>query len=163
MTSARINWTVDAKSDLDALTVRHSEIGFLAKVRESAGSLWQAVGAGSGAEIWQRQDGAPPNTVALTDEANISTDAALGNVFTVTLAGNRTLDNPTNMKNGEWYTWIVTQDGTGSRTLAYGNKFLFPGGAPTASTAANAIDVIHARYDSGEDKLYAEMTKAYAA
>jgi len=81
--------------------------------------------------------------VGLTDAANIATNAALSNNFTVTLAGNRTLDNPTNVVAGRTYTWVVTQDGTGSRTLAYGTAFDFPGGtAPTLSTAANSVDMV---------------------
>ena len=36
---------------------------------------------------------------------------------------------------------FITQDGTGSRTLAFDAAYKFPGGtAPTLSTAANAID-----------------------
>lgn len=81
--------------------------------------------------------------VALTDGANIATNAALGNIFTVTLGGNRTLDNPTNLVAGRTYAWIVTQDGTGGRTLAYGSFFDFPGGtAPTLSTGAADVDLI---------------------
>ena len=62
---------------------------------------------------------------------------------TVTLGGNRTLDNPTNLVAGRTYVWVVTQDGTGSRTLAYGSNFDFPGGtAPTLSTGADDVDLI---------------------
>jgi hypothetical protein len=81
--------------------------------------------------------------VALTDGANIATDAALGNVFTVTLGGNRTLDNPTNLVAGRTYVWVITQDGAGGRTLAYGSYFDFPGGtAPTLSTGINDVDLL---------------------
>lgn len=98
--------------------------------------------------------------VPITDAASITTDASLGNIFTVTLAGNRTLANPTNLKSGQRYSWIVTQDGTGSRTLAYGSLFKFPGGAPTATTTAAGIDVIDGFYDG--TALRVVMTKAYA-
>ncbi len=80
--------------------------------------------------------------VALTDGANIATNAFLGNVFTVTLAGNRTLDFPSNVAAGMTFHWIITQDGTGSRTL---NTAAFDWGlegAPTLSTGAGKIDVI---------------------
>jgi hypothetical protein len=80
---------------------------------------------------------------ALSDGASIATDASLSNVFTVTLGGNRALANPTNLVAGRVYTWIVTQDVTGSRTLSYGSYFNFPGGtAPTLTTDANAVDFI---------------------
>jgi len=79
----------------------------------------------------------------LTDAATISTDASLGNVFTVTLGGNRTLGAPTNLVAGATYIWRITQDGSGSRTLAYNAVFKWPSGAaPTLTTTAGAIDII---------------------
>ena len=88
------------------------------------------------------------SAVALTDAANIATDASLGNIFTVTLAGNRTLSNPTNLVSGGVYRWVVTQDATGSRTLAYGTMFKWPGGsAPVLTTTANAVDTIEAVFN----------------
>lgn len=79
----------------------------------------------------------------VTDAATVATNAALGNTFTVTLGGNRTLGNPTNVVAGGTYQWIVTQDGTGSRTLAYASNFKWPGGtAPTLTTTAAAVDVL---------------------
>ena len=79
----------------------------------------------------------------LTDGANISVDLAASNNFTVTLAGNRTLDNPTNIVAGQSGSIFIVQDGTGSRTLAYGSYYDFAGGtAPTLSTAASAVDRI---------------------
>ena len=37
----------------------------------------------------------------------------------------------------------MTQDGTGSRTMAFGSNWKFPGGtAPTLTTAASSVDVI---------------------
>tara|TARA_R110000764_G_scaffold52333_1_gene114141 strand:- start:71 stop:1216 length:1146 start_codon:yes stop_codon:yes gene_type:complete len=80
---------------------------------------------------------------ALSDGANISVDLSTNNHFSVTLGGNRTLDNPTNIVAGTSGSFFITQDGTGSRTLAYGSHFDFAGGtAPTLSTAASAVDRI---------------------
>ena len=51
--------------------------------------------------------------------------------------------NPTNIVAGQSGVFIITQDGTGSRTLAYGSYYKFPGGtAPTLTTTASAVDVI---------------------
>ena len=82
--------------------------------------------------------------VALTDGATIAVDMSLGNNFSVTLAGNRTLGDPTNVTAGQSGVIVVTQDGTGSRTLAYaGTKYKFAGGtAPTLTTTAAAVDVL---------------------
>jgi hypothetical protein len=80
---------------------------------------------------------------ALTDGATITPDFAAGNNFSVTLGGNRTLANPSNLTAGQSGSIFITQDGTGSRTLAYGTQYDFIGGtAPTLSTAANSVDRI---------------------
>lgn len=78
---------------------------------------------------------------ALTDGATITPDFADSNNFSVTLAGNRTLANPSNIVAGQSGSIFISQDGTGSRTLAYGSYWDFAGGtAPTLSTAASAVD-----------------------
>lgn len=78
---------------------------------------------------------------ALTDGATITPDFATSNNFSVTLGGNRTLANPTNLTAGQSGSIFITQDGTGSRTLAYGSFWDFAGGtAPVLSTAANSVD-----------------------
>ena len=79
----------------------------------------------------------------LTDGATITPDLADSNNFSVTLGGNRTLANPTNTVAGQSGSIFITQDGTGSRTLAYGTNYDFAGGtAPTLSTTAGAVDRI---------------------
>jgi hypothetical protein len=80
---------------------------------------------------------------ALTDGATITPDFAVANNFSVTLGGNRTLANPTNLTAGQSGCIWITQDGTGSRTLAYGTQWDFTGGtAPTLTTTANARDCL---------------------
>jgi hypothetical protein len=79
----------------------------------------------------------------LTDGATVTPDMADSNNFTLTLGGNRTLANPTNLTAGQSGSIFIVQDGTGSRTLAYGNQYDFIGGtAPTLSTAASSVDRI---------------------
>jgi hypothetical protein len=91
-----------------------------------------------------------PAVSALSDGANIATDASLGNVFTVTIAGNRTMSAPSNAAAGQCIRYHVTQDGTGSRTLTWNAAFDFGAtGAPTLSTGAGKMDVIGFEYDSG--------------
>ena len=81
--------------------------------------------------------------VSLSDGANISVDFNAGQNFAVQLAGNRTIDNPTNCVPGQTGSIFIIQDGTGSRTLSYGTNYKFPGGtAPTLSTGASACDRI---------------------
>jgi hypothetical protein len=80
---------------------------------------------------------------ALTDGATITADFAAANNFSVTLGGSRTLANPSNQTAGQSGCIWITQDGTGSRTLAYGSQWDFTGGtAPTLSTAAASVDCL---------------------
>lgn len=79
----------------------------------------------------------------LTDGATITPDFSASNNFSVTLGGNRTLANPSNIVAGQSGVIFISQDGTGSRTLSYGSYWDFPGGtAPTLTTTASAVDLI---------------------
>lgn len=79
----------------------------------------------------------------LTDGATITPDFAASNNYTVTLAGNRTLANPSNLTAGQSGSIFIVQDGTGSRTLSFGSYWDFAGAsAPTLTTDASAVDRI---------------------
>ena len=94
---------------------------------------------------------------ALTDGATITPDFNTANNFSVTLGGNRTLANPTNLTAGQSGVITVTQDATGSRTLAFGSQWKFPGGtAPTLTTTAAAVDVI-AYYAESSTRITARV------
>ena len=81
--------------------------------------------------------------VSLTDGTSIAVDFNAGQNFAVQLAGNRTLESPTNCVAGQTGSIFVIQDGTGGRTLSYGTNWKFAGGtAPTLSTAISAVDRI---------------------
>lgn len=99
--------------------------------------------------------------VALTYAATITPDRAAGRVFTVTLTGNVTLANPTNLNPGESIDVVITQDGTGSRLLsAVGSLWKFPGGTKTLSTPAGSVDCIKGVYDG--TRILANLSLAYA-
>jgi hypothetical protein len=126
--------------DADAAAQRTTlGLGTIATFNEGTASEYRANTAGkalSTDKVWSAAD-----LVTLTDAATVAVDLSTGFNFVVTLAGNRTLGNPTNTKNGQTGVIKVIQDATGSRTLAYGTNYKFAGGtAPTLSTAANAID-----------------------
>jgi hypothetical protein len=83
----------------------------------------------------------PGNISTLSDVATIATDLSVNSTFTVTLGGNRTMANPTNLIPGQTGSIFIVQDGTGSRTLAWGSYWNFINGtAPTLSTNANSVD-----------------------
>jgi len=92
----------------------------------------------------QTWTGAQRGTItALTDAATIAVDFDSSNNFSVTLGGNRTLGQPSNQTAGQSGSIFITQDGTGSRTLAYHADWKWAGGtAPTLTTTAAAVDRI---------------------
>ena len=100
--------------------------------------------------------------MVLADAATVTIDGDTGFNFNLTLGGNRTLANPTNMKPGQSGRIRIKQDATGSRTLVFGANWLFPGGTdPVLSTAANAIDVI-AYFVNAANEIEASAIKAMA-
>lgn len=100
--------------------------------------------------------------VVLTPGTNVATDMSAGFNFSLAMGGNYTLDNPTNTKNGQTGAIVFTQDGTGSRTLAYGANWKFAGGAdPVLSTAASAVDVLFYQVISSS-LIYGTLVKALA-
>ena len=88
----------------------------------------------------------------------ITPDASSGTVHKMTLTGNVTINSLANAATGSNATLIITQDGTGSRTLTSTMKFA--GGSKTLSTTASNIDVITVFYD-GTNYL-ASLVKGFA-
>lgn len=90
----------------------------------------------------------------LTDAATIAVDASLGNDFTVTLGGNRTLGNPTNSVNGQKILFAIRQDGAGNRTLTLGADYRLGTDitSVTLSTAAGKTDYLGVRYNGTDSK-----------
>jgi hypothetical protein len=101
--------------------------------------------------------------VALTPGTNVSVDLSTGFNFTLAMGGNYTLDNPTNLKAGQTGVIEITQDGTGTRTLAYGTAWKFAGGTdPVLSTAASTKDLLFYQVLANETDVYANLVKAIA-
>ena len=123
--AARTTLGLGTVSTLDEMTTAQ----YLANTADKAVSTDQAWAAGA--------------EVALTDAATVALDMSTFINGGFTIGGNRTLGNPTNPKVGQ-SGWIrITQDGTGSRALAYGSNWEFANGsAPALSTAAGTKDVL---------------------
>jgi|TARA_A100000171_G_scaffold52742_1_gene72733 hypothetical protein len=80
-----------------------------------------------------------------TTSGTITPNVDNGNVQTITLNNNLTLNALASATSGQSLTLIITQDGTGGRTLSSTMKFA--GGAKTLSTAASAVDIMTVFYD----------------
>ena len=83
---------------------------------------------------------------ALNFAATMTPNFADSNNFSVTLTGAGRIANPTNQVAGQSGSIFITQDGTGSRVLSWGDSggtsaWYWAGGtAPTLSTGANVKD-----------------------
>jgi hypothetical protein len=151
------------------LALVQDENRFYECINATSPTTWDPLDADD-ADIWAgTEDGrflTPSNIYtaavgqALTSSATITPDGNNGFNFTLTLAHNATLANPSNFKSGQSGIIVITQDGTGSRTLAYGSNWKFPGGAPVLSTAAGAVDLL--AYAVVGSTIYATLTKAYS-
>jgi hypothetical protein len=134
--------------------------------RLAIGSSGELLAVSSGAPAWETLASAGvyavaggtltgalvPSVSALTDGASIAVNASLGNVFTVTIAGNRTMAAPTNHTAGQTIQFHITQDGTGSRTISWASGasgYNFgAGSAPTLTTTAGDTDIVGFSYDA---------------
>jgi hypothetical protein len=112
----------------------------------------------SGARLQGRQMISTVQVVA--DAPVLSWNADSGNVFQVTLGGNRTMSAPTNLVAGGSYVMIIKQDSSGNRSLSWNAVYKFEGGLKTLSTTANAVDVV--MFISDGVNLYGRLMKSVA-
>ena len=100
---------------------------------------------------------------ALTDGASIAIDLSRSNYFIVTLGGNRTLANPTNFNQGQTFTVVVSQDGTGSRKMGFGTSYRFGTDVVSydASTTATTNDYIKFRVRNAQSVDIVGVAKGY--
>ena len=101
--------------------------------------------------------------VDATNTGNITLDYNLYQNFILTFTGNVVLVNPTTESVGQSGVIVVIQDGTGSRTIAGGTQYEWPGGAiGTISTGANSVDIIPYFVDAADSILLGAPQLAFA-
>jgi len=104
-------------------------------------SALSAYGALNTASTWTK--GQRGEVTALTSASTVTIDMADSNNFSLLLAHNVTLANPTNLTAGQSGAIVITQSSGGSNTVSYGSYFKFPGGTvPTKTTTANSVCVL---------------------
>lgn len=147
---------LDDATHADMLTtlgaVAAADIATPAQIRaNTANKIIDTDGAWSAAEV-----------VALTDATTVAVDFSAGVNFSLDIGGNRTLGQPSNQKVGQSGFIRITQDGAGSRTLAYHADWKFVGGTdPTLSTAGGAVDVLYYTVVAA-NSVHASLSKAIA-
>lgn len=79
----------------------------------------------------------------LTDAANITINFGSFNNYSVTLNGNRNIDNPTGLQPGQSGILYLSQNSTGGQAPTWSSFWKFPGNtAPTLTATASAVDAI---------------------
>ena len=122
-------------STLKVTNVKHETSGINTLVFDNGGS--------SGGNGRVTTKGTIGEISAVSYASTITLDFRTANNFSTTLTGNTTFANPSNISAGQSGVIFITQDGTGSRTAAFGSYWDFSDGtAPTLSTGADAVDMI---------------------
>ncbi len=123
----------------NALLALHSDIGGTKTRKVTV----RADGSAEFAGTVTAQANAVAEIDTLTSGTTITPDFAASCNFTVTLGHNATIANPSNLTAGQSGSIFLVQDGTGSRTAAFGSYWDFAGGtAPTLTTAGGSVDRI---------------------
>lgn len=97
--------------------------------------------------------------VTITYGASLTLDFATFVNAKITLTGNITFNNPSNVKPGQSGVIEVIQDATGSRTATWGTNYVFAGGTDLVlSTAVNARDLV-AYQVLADSKIFVSIVK----
>jgi hypothetical protein len=91
---------------------------------------------------------------------NITLNMANGSIFAMTATSSISNIALSNAGVGASGTLIITQDGTGGKTLTTTSAWKFAGASKTLTTTANAIDIISFFTDG--TTVYAALSKGYA-
>lgn len=82
--------------------------------------------------------------VTVAYATGISLNFASGNNFQITLTGNTTLQNPTNIASGQAGVVTIIQ-GTSGNTMSFSTGWHYPGGSgstPSITTRSGAVDLL---------------------
>lgn len=150
-------------SDLASVSQARTNLG-LGSAATMAASAFDAAGAASTAQANAEAYALPhaggdmtgwlaPSVIPLSQSAGtVAVNAALGNVYTLTLtASGWAIANPTSPTDGQVIRFRLTQDSTGGRTVTWGTAYDWGSGnsAPALSTTANKTDVLGFEYNAG--------------
>ena len=81
--------------------------------------------------------------VILPFSSTVSVDASLSDTFDISLTDNITLQNPTNLRNGQILRFRCTEDNTGTRVVSYDTLYDFgSAGTPTTPISANKMNIV---------------------
>jgi len=101
-----------------------------------------------------------PTLVTETFTSSWTPDFSASNAFKMVLTGNTTINKPTNLVAGSMVTFILVQDGTGSRTASFNSAFKFDD-TPTLSTGEDSVDIVNILV-TDTDTLVCQLLKDFS-
>ena len=163
-TPGRVQFANNAALDAEASTSLATHVaGVLRMIRNqisTAANIW----AGTANEFLAADKVVDAGAFqTITDGANLSTNMNLGRNFVTTIAGNRAMDNPTNVKVGHVLTYAIIQGSGGSRTITWGTSFNFGDGTATLSTSEGDLDLVSFMPYSSTQLIFLGIRKAAQA
>lgn len=133
------NTTVNTTITQNTLRIGNSSVGITFASNGNVG-----LGGNSTPTVELYVNGSAAGAIGtLVDGANIAVDLAAFNNYSVTLNGNRNIDNPTGLVAGQSGVIYLSQNSTGGQAPTWSSFWKFPGNtAPTLSTSASAVDAV---------------------
>jgi len=133
------NSTVNTTITQNTLRIGNSSVGITFAANGNVG-----LGGNSTPTVELYVNGSAAGAIGtLVDGANIAVDLAAFNNYSVTLNGNRNIDNPTGLVAGQSGVIYLSQNSTGGQAPTWGSYWKFPGNtAPTLTTSASAVDAV---------------------
>lgn len=151
-TNAAITAQMEAQSTAD----KTSDL----PVGGTAGQVLAKNSSTDGDAGWANPD-SPLTVAAVADGASIAIDAALGSIFTTTLAADgHAIAAPAHPVSGKRIIVRLTQGGTGTNTVTWNSVFRFSTSvqSPTLSTSVGKVDYIEFMYNATASKWDAMST-----
>ena len=150
--------TVDTTKDTVVVHDGSTAGGFPLVRAADIGSTVQAYDVDTAkTDVAQTYTAAQRGTIsALTSAATVTPDFGVANNFSLTLAHNVTLANPTNLTAGQSGAIVITQGSGTAYTVAYGTYWKFSGGTPTMSTGLSSVSTL-AYYVESTTRITAQL------
>lgn len=146
------NWNASTYRRLYKVTTAGGAVTDVVDHRFDERGLFLSASVGSGVQlnnvnVFEANQSVEPVVVSSASGA-YAPNAEETNNWQITLTGNLTLDNPTNLTPGMVLNFCLDQDGTGGWTITLGSAFKWPNGAaPSWSTTAGAKNFFSGYYD----------------
>jgi hypothetical protein len=146
--------TVGTEKALSRRKLLKRAVGLAAVGVTGGFALGETLAAPALAATTKQKGAVAPTVVALRDAPTITVDASLGNDFRVTIAGNRTMGNPSHPMDGQHILLHITQGAGAPFTIAWASHYEFSAGLrlPDPSTAVGQTDLFAFIYNATKGK-----------